>query len=1180
MDVDLAVVSALQLRELLQQHCRFILVALLPCRRLLAKAEDTLKSKGADLRVEQALKELSEALSFFRSIAAADEDLKQKKQGPTDSTRPRRAARSESGGSKKHRHVSSSSSRRRRKEKENDEGPKSAAANRGAQANLETLLFDWPTADFNSSAVASASPQYGGFFWGQTQPGDAFASTGAGGAAAAGGASAAAEEKKTDHKHRASGGRAKERSKSSSTSRQAARDASSSERSSSDSDSESTSTRSRDSRDSNMSNTQQRHWKEKRRPRPRLAASEHPFTPEASASAESETSTDCSCCIRVASLRASLQLRSSAASVRLAAELSLPSYTVERIEEGPLWADAVSSDGMHKEVTWQQQISFLIKPSRGTKSRKGRDSGSRASKAIQALQQHGQMRFLVSSSGDTPHTLAGEFSFHAIASGETGLHQVGLHPLSQGGLEGSTEGGWLSFSIQVEAGNAARSSADAAAASHASLPLESQTWRTQDRGEGRENGQDSHQSRRSRAADEHGATSYADSEARCNAAQDEKAAVQQQNAVLQAHLHQQQQVLVQQHQQVQALQVDLQQANSKLRDTLQRLQAYELQHQQQLQTLHQLQQQRDAAAAHAAAEKAQLQREVLQLEDTLEAAREEEKCLQQSFQTLKKDADRLARDLQREEELRRVAESKVNKQEEMIADLTTLLNNARSRIRTERQRNEDLVSKLEGFASAPGVIFLLKSILDIILKLCDSEWLFLREVADEGKRQLLSLTWGLEKPPVYSGLRGSLEERQEQEERRYQRQKHQGDGSSCSPADARGQAEEGKVVVSREAVSHVWSAAAEVPLWSDPMVLRRVIPPSQLTEGGWEESLLLAIQKGYTALMRSEAGVSGEVLRGVLLDTKFLRVEWCSSTQEGCDSRGNFSPPSHLCGSVTVTASFAISIATDISSVPVITVALEQEVFEGGRIVLTGRPTQHPRGLYVCGQLEVSRPSREAPILLVNILTSDSLTQSLRLKLPLPAAAFCGPLRLSDVEFADVSKDTRQKYALWMLALAKVLVDISQSHFRSAVSLIALGGRFAVLPVSEETDVRAAEAAMPGTTCIHASAAFPAFDAKEEDSRRLQHPDDRLDPTSHFKGQKRILCLVELAVKQRIAAQSIHALSYRVRGPSAVLKVRCNNSALRCSTLEALMQQLMTPQQLLDAAEATLFNKRWQKREC
>ncbi|KAL8446832.1 hypothetical protein Emag_004593 [Eimeria magna] len=605
MDVDLALVSALQLRELLQQHSPSspqVQELASQCERLLAVAADTLKGKGADPKVEQPQKvlslslmdtgflelkdDLTEALVFFRSIAAADEDLAKKKQerqelSAVDSARQPRAERTGSDSGKKHRHASSSSSRRRKKDKE--EVAHKAEPHVAVQDNLETLFSDWPHADLldtgpGSGAAASSLPLHQSFCWGEGTAGDAFASANSGTAVEATGAGAVPRGDAGVHRRRGTDSRSKARGKGSRTARQAAQDASSTETTSS-SASRSTSTRSRDSRDSTLSSRRHGHWKEK---------------------------------------------------------------NVERYEEGVPVADGVgsiSNGGFQGEVTWEQRVSFFLKVAR-RKSTRHRDSSSFASKAVLALRQRGQMRFLISCPDDKGPSLS------TVSSG-------------------STECGFLFFSIQTDVSRAARGASGTL--------LLTKLWALVLQRD-------------------------IDLVARCEAAQKESAALHQQNGALQAHIQQQQQVLMQQQHQLQALHTQVQQMNANLNDAFQRLTAYEAQFQQQLHALHQVQQQRDAAAAQAAADKAKLQREMLQLEDELEAAREEGQRKQELVRKHEKEADRLDRELQQEVGRRRAAESKAKKQDERIAELTILLNNARSRIRHERQRSEELGLKLEAAA--------------------------------------------------------------------------------------------------------------------------------------------------------------------------------------------------------------------------------------------------------------------------------------------------------------------------------------------------------------------------------------------------------------------------------------------------------------------------------------------------
>ncbi|KAL8452700.1 hypothetical protein Emed_001264 [Eimeria media] len=1169
MDVDLALVSALQLRELLQQHSPSspqVQELAAQCEKLLAVAGDALKVKGADPKVEQAWHDLSEALVFFRSIAAADEDLAKKKQekhepSAVESARQPRAERAGSDSAKKHRHASSSSSRRRKKDTNDEVVAHNADPHVAVQDNLETLFSDWPHADLLDTGLApgpapSSLPLNQSFPWGESKAGDAFPSTNPGAVAAA--AEAGAVSRRDAGAHR----RSKARSKGSRSARQAAQDASSSETSSS-SASRSTSTRSRDSRDSTLSNRRHGHWKERGRSHQRHAASEEVLlpAPQASSSAELKAATDCCCCLRVESLRASLHLPTPHNSFRLAIELNLPSYNIERYEEGVSVADGVgsiSNGGFQGEVTWEQRVSFFVKTPRRKKSKKHKDSSSSASKAVLALQQQGQMRFLISCPDDKGPSLIGDLALHSLlspyssntsaswcctyccflceysrwlscdgftylAGDETTYHQVPLHYAPQ-----STECGFLFFSIHTEVASAARGATGSAAASRPLSIPGSTALISQDRDEGDDEGHGLHQHRRARAADHRGATRDSDLLARYEGAQKESAALQQQNGALQAHIQQQQQVLMQQQHQLQALHTQVQQMNASLNDAFQRLTAYEAQYQQQLHTLHQVQQQRDAAAAQAAAEKAKLQREMLQLEDELEAAKEEEERQQELVRKHKKEVDRLDRELQQEVTRRKAAENKAKKQEERIAELTVLLNNARSRIRHERQRTEELGIKLEAAANAESSL--------------KAELQASQEAAAEGKRQLLSLTWGLDLPPVFSGLPPSLPKGDEEE------RKQQTDGRIFHSLSDTEQAQSERVKTSRQpAATHALSLVATTPLWNDPIILRRVNPPSQLSEECGKE-LLLAIQKGYTDLMHAEVDFSSEkVMKGVLLDTNFLRVEWCSSILGG----GSVSPedsPSHLSGTIVSTALFALSVTSHISAVPVITVTLEQEVFEGGRVMLTGRPSQQSRGV-----------------------TSDSLTQSFRLKLPLPAAVFCGPLPLTGEAFSTQWRSLE-------LQEDAVLVDLSLSHLRSAVSLLALGGRFAVLPVSEEADARLPDARRAGLTCIHASGVFPSLDASTRTLRRSRVQQCSKGCEDEFaRMESGIPCLIELAIKQNassMAPQHLSVLPYRAREANGALRVRCSDTALRCSVLDALLQQLMTPQQLLDAAEATFAHKR------
>lgn len=117
---------------------------------------------------------------------------------------------------------------------------------------------------------------------------------------------------------------------------------------------------------------------------------------------------------------------------------------------------------------------------------------------------------------------------------------------------------------------------------------------------------------------------------------------------------------------------------------------------QQQQSLQQVQQQREAASRAAAAEVAQLQQQVLHLEGLVKAAEEEKRAHRREIRNYRIEAEEHNRELQALRDEHRSVDRKAKEQERTIGELTTLLTNARSRIRNERQRNEGLVGKLEG----------------------------------------------------------------------------------------------------------------------------------------------------------------------------------------------------------------------------------------------------------------------------------------------------------------------------------------------------------------------------------------------------------------------------------------------------------------------------------------------------
>ncbi|CDJ36515.1 uncharacterized protein EMH_0088630 [Eimeria mitis] len=208
--------------------------------------------------------------------------------------------------------------------------------------------------------------------------------------------------------------------------------------------------------------------------------------------------------------------------------------------------------------------------------------------------------------------------------------------------------------------------------------------------------------------------SRADLDGSLKSTKNENAALQQQNKLLQAQVQEQQQAILQQQQHIQALQAHI---------------ATEVQQHQQQQALQQMQQQRDAESRASAAEIARLQQQVLQLEESRRSAEEEQKLHRKQIRNYRMEVEQHERERQRLLEEQKDSEKKAMEQEKTIAELTTLLSNARSRIRDERQRSEGLVGKLE---AASEVESSLKAELQASQK-----------AAEEGKRQLLSLTWGL-----------------------------------------------------------------------------------------------------------------------------------------------------------------------------------------------------------------------------------------------------------------------------------------------------------------------------------------------------------------------------------------------------------------------------------------------------
>ena len=155
------------------------------------------------------------------------------------------------------------------------------------------------------------------------------------------------------------------------------------------------------------------------------------------------------------------------------------------------------------------------------------------------------------------------------------------------------------------------------------------------------------------------------------------------------------------------------------------------------------------------------------------------------------------------------------------------------------------------------------------------------------------------------------------------------------------------------------------------------------------------------------------------------------------------------------------------------------------------------------------------------------------------------------------------------------MLDILPSRIRSAVSLCAVGGRLAVLPIDDSAPMNALDAEKPCVMCIRASGAFPAVGS----GPGVTGHSPLLSPRSamrHSAAEGCLPCFVELSVRRNASVETehqIHSASKAGRQPNGLLRVRCSDSALRSSVLEVLVQQLLTPQQLLDAAAATLEPK-------
>lgn len=154
------------------------------------------------------------------------------------------------------------------------------------------------------------------------------------------------------------------------------------------------------------------------------------------------------------------------------------------------------------------------------------------------------------------------------------------------------------------------------------------------------------------------------------------------------------------------------------------------------------------------------------------------------------------------------------------------------------------------------------------------------------------------------------------------------------------------------------------------------------------------------------------------------------------------------------------------------------------------------------------------------------------------------------------------------LVRVKVLLDMVPDRIRKAVTSCELGGRFLIIPL-DEGEPTEASLRRPGFMRIHASGAFPASAECTEASAPCSCPQQNIRE-SVSRG-KYIPCLVELSVKRNAFAgteRQIQLVSQWGRTPSGLLRVRCTNTSLRSSVLEALLQQFLTSSQIIHASSS------------
>ncbi|OEH77505.1 hypothetical protein cyc_01642 [Cyclospora cayetanensis] len=575
-----------------------------------------------------------------------------------------------------------------------------------------------------------------------------------------------------------------------------------------------------------------------------------------------------------------------------------------------------------------------------------------------------------------------------------------------------------------------------------------------------------------------------------------------------------------------------------------------------------------------------LQEQVLELETALKNTEEEKRQQRQQVHKYRQEAARLQEALEEHQEMQQKAEEKQREQEMTIAELTTLLANARepspafllfSSSRSYHQSGEGP----KGGAASNSAIgggrekTAVEPDMGIVSSL-------------SAPPPLVPLAAPSDAPPRYTSLPGSPRERykQQQPPESQQRRQHER-GQEIAAAHAEVSSESAlsssqRRERDRTCLTVAFNCAMPPLAWSDTRVLRRVIPAFEAAAGDeGERQMLLQLQEGYVNLLQQDIRIDGQPWSGRLLDSGYMRdcalppsgflkgEEWVHSAAKHpylisfpLESRLRLCCVSNdrYCR-VAAIATFSIFIVSKASAAPSITASLMKEVLEGGRIVLRAPRKDRPESVQVDGELELSRPYRDIPVLVLNILEGSG-----------------GIRAVAQKERGDTGRSsTNRKQAACKLELSRVVLDLLPERIRSAVSLCSLGGRLFVLPMEETGPLRALQVDRPGVMTVHASCAFPVAcsPVRAEDSCGLQPPSAARWHADAPEGD--IECFVELSARRNASVETelqMHSALQAGRQPCAILRVRCSDCALKSSLLEVLLQQLVTPQQLLDAAAA------------